>query len=122
VTKRAWRPRDICVVETEPLALLVEAFISDRKNSHGFHPVTWLVERTKDGDPTGRGISPGRIATLLNREREYTDLRIADALLVAMGQVEALYNGTCPIVQNPGKPGCCQLYPARLAWALVCRD
>jgi hypothetical protein len=108
-------------VETEGLALLVEAFVTDRRNNRGYHPVTWLAGRTRDADPLGKGISADRISKLIRREREYTDLTVADALLVAMGCIEALYDGTVEIMANPARPGCCQLYPpSPLAWAL-CR-
>lgn len=120
--KRPWRARDTCVVQTEGLAVLVETFIADRTKNRGYHPVTWLAERTRDGDPLGKGVSPGRISKLIHREREFTDLLVADALLVAMGCVEALYDGTIEILPNPGRPGCCHIFPPNpLARALACR-
>lgn len=120
---RVWRARDTCVVHTEVLACLVESFIIKKGASCDQHPVTWLMERSRDGDPKGRGISFGKITQVLQREREFTDLSVADALLVAMGEMEALYDGTIEIFPNPARPGCCAVYrPSFIAVALASWD
>lgn len=118
---RTWHPRDICVVSTEELACLIEVFLATKGKRSPQNPLVWLYERTRDGDPAGRGISTTRIAKLLRRERVLTELSVADALLVAMGEVEALYDGTITIIPNPGRPGCCRIYqPSGLLFVQRC--
>ena len=84
------------------------------------HPLDWLMERTQDADPRHRGVTHGKIYQVLNREREFTVLAVADALLVAMGAMEALYDGTVEVLENPFRPGCCGMYrPSAVAVLLA---
>jgi hypothetical protein len=102
--------KDDCLVLTGPLALLVEGFITARGQTCDGDPVAWLAQRTRDADPGRDGISTARITRVLRRERQHTELNVADVLLVAIGRVDALYDGTVPIIPNPARPGCCHTY------------
>lgn len=116
---RSFLARDACVVQTAPLVYLLNDFIVTHPRPKHTHPIDWISDRTRDSDPSGRGISRRRIAKLLRNEREFTDLGVADALLVAIGKSHALYDGTLEIVPSPHHHGCCRRYQPSQAIRLL---
>lgn len=104
--------RDECVVDSEPLAELVTGFVSSwsrsrpacssrfagRKGRVGsaapMSALDWLEAETK--------ISRGTISNLIGRPRNRTtELRVADALVAAIGRPEVFHDNTLTIRQNP---------------------
>jgi hypothetical protein len=115
---RQWFPQDLCVVETSALADVIEMELDrrfiDRKR------VDWLAERTAAADPSGAGLGPRAINNVLKRRKQFTDLAVADALLVVVRRAGVLYDGTVEIQPNPERESCCPSYrpaaPIRLRW------
>lgn len=107
--------RDGCVVPTEPLAHMVVGFVSQWKDQHpstsgrfarggrrqtrSVGPLEWLSTET--------GVPRRTIANLTARNKngrlgrnDTTELRIADALVSAIGHPEAFHDGTLPLMVN----------------------
>ena len=124
--------RDGCVVETEPLAHLVGGFVaswnrdrpptggrfSDRKARERrtevstLGAVSWLADQTRRSDPSGLGIPPDTIQNVVSRRYRTTELRVADALVSAIGRPEVFHDGTLTIRPNPSasraaREACC---------------
>lgn len=113
--------RDECVVDSEPLAELVTGFVSSWSRSRPssstgrfagkdgrvgsaapMSALDWLEAETK--------ISRGTISNLIGRPRNRTtELRVADALVAAIGHPEVFHDSTLTIRQNPyvKRRSCC---------------
>jgi hypothetical protein len=119
------RHRDRCVVDTPQLAAelaeyarrferqnpgLVAGARRRRAGEHSFSQavVDSLEQKTQAHDPYGRGVPASTIWNVLGVVNNWTELRIADPLMVASGRQWSFYNGTLTIRDNPGmKTGCC---------------
>lgn len=130
------KPRDGCVVATEALAPILERFVEhwerehpdlatrtpegERRRTQGGHgqgnktvgALQILHERTCVAEEHGSGVRvpPQSIRNVLERRHRWTEFRTADALLLAMGREDALYDGTVVVRPNPLAPGrasCC---------------
>lgn len=106
--------RDGCVVPTEPLAGLLGGFVTDwrrgREETRGrfarstdalrtevpaIRAIEWLAVET--------GIPEETINSVLRARRKTTELRIADALMMAIGRPDVFVDGdppTLPIMAN----------------------
>jgi hypothetical protein len=101
---------DPCVVETNSLADVIETALAKRPEVG--RVTDFLAERTRDADPVEEGVSIRAIKRVLKRERDWTELSVADQLLVAVRRVDALRDGSVEIVPNPDpRKGCgCSTY------------
>lgn len=111
-------PRDYCVVSSEPLARMVNTFVSRWNQRHPPERPNQFTGRSEQGPAMVRaidwlaaesGVSAGTIANLARPTPRFrtTELRIADRLLMAMDAPEALSDGTFgpdPIRPNPLAP------------------
>jgi nucleoside-diphosphate-sugar epimerase len=112
--------RDGCVVATEPLSAMLGAFVSqwsrDRPSTRGrfsarrertdvspVGAVAWLAAETNLPAGTIENVVSGRVKT--------TELRIADALVTAIGREDTLSDGEFP--RNAG--GTLEIMPNPLA-------
>lgn len=105
--------RDGCVVETAPLARAVTDFCKRWNVSRGpsagefgtspeqssVGPVDYLADRTRIPKSTIQELTSKRCASETGRSRR-TELRIADALVTAIGRPEMLHDGTLTIEGN----------------------
>jgi hypothetical protein len=116
------RGRDGCVVITEGLADLLARFVEDWKRSRPstggrfgdgvddrnavstIGAVAWLAAETRRNDPDGVGIPPDTIQNVVSRRYRTTELRVADALVTALGRPEVFHDGTLTILPNPSAP------------------
>lgn len=114
------RSRDTYVVDAVPLATMLQAFVSNQtlrgRATSRADAIGRLVETTRQHDPTHRGIPLRTVENFLRQDAAgqpkpprypTTDLRIADALLTAIGRPDALG-------RDPGDV----LYPQRRTRAL----
>lgn len=119
--RRRRRPRDGCVVPTDPLAELVRGFLSDWARTRPANPPRttassaaevsfvageeWLAQES--------GVSRDRIQSIRQRRQPLTELRDAEALVAgALGRPDLFYDGTLPILPNPlasraARASCC---------------
>lgn len=111
----AAKSRDVYVVEAAPLASLLQEFVTGQTQrriaTSRSHAIDKLVERTQQLDPSHRGVPLRTVENFLRTEGPRyptTDLRIADALLTAIGRPDA-------IGRDPGDP----LYPHRRTRSLT---
>lgn len=114
--------RDGCVVETEPLAVMVDSFVRDwnrsrppseggkferagtrRQASPVIGAITWLSSET--------GIPRETIQAVARNRWRTTELRIADSLVTALGRPEVFHDGTLrvrPRIDTPAnRQECC---------------
>jgi hypothetical protein len=119
------------VVPSEPLAHLLHGFVEDWKRQRPttsgqfaagnrrtqeretLSAVEYLALETRRTaqrhDPAAQGVLPSTIENLLARDpagrprprSRVTELRVADALVAAVGRTEAMYDGTLPVQPNP---------------------
>jgi hypothetical protein len=103
--------RDPCVVDTEPLAEIVRTFASNWRRSRP------SISGRYDGqglrvavEPIGpyealaaqTGLPESRITSLLNPARKpTTELRVAEAIVAAIGEPGMFYDGTLTVRPNP---------------------
>lgn len=97
--------RDGCVVETESLSALLAGGSRSRSTA-------WLAEATRRQDPLGVGIPEATIENVVSARFRTTELRIADALVAAIGRPEAFHDGTLEVRPNPtasreARAACC---------------
>lgn len=100
----AWTPRrDECRVPAAPLTEVLRRWRAHwerewRPDRSRASAVLWLAQRTREPhiDPSGRGVEPQTIRNLLQGANRTVELRIADALLCAIGQPQALVAGAIP--------------------------
>lgn len=112
------RERDGCVVPSLPLAGLLCQFVDEwhrdrpstagRFAKHGtrtevstISPLDWLEQESHVPKHVIAKIATRDPSTGTPKPRtEYTELRVADALVTAIGNIEVLQDGTLPIVVN----------------------
>lgn len=125
--------RDGCVVPTEPLSHLLNGFVQQWKRTRPatrgrfrqraeeratvdpLGAVEWLALKTREQDPTGRGIPEGTIQNIVSGGRyKHTELRVADPLIAAINMPEAFHGNppVLPILPNPSaskeaRASCC---------------
>lgn len=119
--------RDGCVVPTEPLSHLLRGFVDEwnreRPSTGGrFAPknlrtevavlgaVEWISQETQIPEPTIQNLLPSK-KTGQPRHR-HTELRIADAVVQAIGKTQAFHDGTLEVLPNPSasqeaRAACC---------------
>jgi hypothetical protein len=106
------RRRDGCVVATEPLAALVTAFVeawrvnrpstggrfgdADRVEVPTLGAIAWLANES--------GVKPDTIQNVASRRYRTTELRVADAIVSALGCPQVFHDGTLTIRPNPSAP------------------
>lgn len=108
--------RDGCAVSTGPLSVFLHGYVGDDERAVGR-----LARET--------GLHKNQVGKLLGRARptsRYTELRVADRLLAAIGHPEALHDGTLMIEPNPiasaaARANCCSgsLAPQFEPWSLT---
>lgn len=122
--------RDGCVVSTEPLSQMVRSFIDDwnrtrppatggqfgpgqtRTEAMTVSAIAWLAGETA---VLGEAVTEeviGRMVGPRGRRKPRTELRVADALVQAMGQPQAFHDGTLRVRPNPAahrsaRAACC---------------
>lgn len=122
--------RDGCVVPTEPLAAILGGFVTrwnrDRPSIGGkftsaerrtevthVGAVAWIAEETRRNDPEGGvGIPQNTIENIVAGRYRTTELRVADAIVTAIGCPEVFHDGTLEIKPNPSasreaRAACC---------------
>lgn len=114
------KARDAFVVHTDSLSNLLHDFVSTWERSRGrqtggtfatgnqrqeivpIGPLSWLE--------TESGISRHQIGNIVRRDKEgnrlpprtrFTELRVADSLVAAVGRPDAFYDGTLDVIENP---------------------
>lgn len=107
--------RDGCVVETAPLAALIDTFVQDwnrdrppdeggkfmnggghREASPWVGALAWLAQETTISLNTIDGVARARW--------QFTELRIADPIVTAIGRPEVFYDGDPPTLPVRGNP------------------
>jgi hypothetical protein len=107
------RERDGCVVDAGDLAVLLRGFVA-RWNVERSVTVGRFAgrDRRTDVSPVGAlkwlsaetGLAEGTIENIVRGRNHSTELRIADALVVAIGRPYAFHDGTLTIRPNPSAP------------------
>lgn len=102
-------PLDPCVVETDGLAVVVEAFVASYGTRRGcggtedvrLNALAALAERTRMQDPFGVGIPRQTVRNVAQRRYQTVELRTADAIVAAAGHPNAFHDGTLTVRPNP---------------------
>lgn len=124
------RARDGCVVDSAPLAGLLLPFIDRWTQSRPATAGRFATGGNREQQPvtaTGwlsaeTGVSERTIQNIVKRDKDTgeskplartTELRIADALVAAVGRPEAFYDGTLEVRENPladaqSRAACCK--------------
>jgi hypothetical protein len=105
------KARDAFVVHSDPLSTLLHGFVTSWEKSRPretggkfisgnrrqeivpISPVAWLE--------TESGVSRHQISNILRRRTRFTELRVADSLVAAVGRPDAFYDGTLDVIENP---------------------
>jgi hypothetical protein len=101
--------RDPCVVVTEGLATIVNAFVARHRAQYPLtSPYDEISARTYGEVP------PAAIRKVASRSYRMTEMRVADAIIAAVGRPDAFNNGELEVMGNPRVPaarraaaGCC---------------
>lgn len=139
-------PPDGCLVPTPPLAEILDRFFAqwkkDRPSTGGqfcggstddvapIRAAEWLASEAKMWSETDQRyypVSESTIRNIVDRKYRMTELRVADALVTALGRPELFYDGTFRVFPNPAAPVavrslCCSgsTGPASSAPSAVC--